>query len=699
MFLLIMSLSIIFDIPVLRQILGFIFLTFVPGWLILYILKLNKLGMTEKFVLSVGLSIAFTIFAGLLINMIYPLFGYPMPLTTNSLLISFGIITLILAVIAYFRNKDITFVNISIFQLNNTEKIYLLLPAIFPLLAVLGMRIMNVYGNNIMLMVLLSLIPVYIIFMAIMHNKVPDRVYAPIIFCVSISFLLMFAFVSNYIYGSDSHSEFFLFGLTMANGHWQVFQNSPLDSSLSISILPTVYQSFMNMNTEYLFKFIYVLPFSMTPLVIFIFSKKYLSNIYAFLSSIFLMAQYAFLSQTMAYRNYLAILFFGLSIMIIFHNQLSIANKRLLFIIFSVSVIMSHYSTAYIYFFLLLFTWIGCSLIYRITLFRKNPYFLQVGNPRNLSRDTFNRNSIPINAVMLIFIILFFWYGVATGAAFSSGVKFVGETVVHLQDMFNAEMRTSQVYEALGSTLPASITPTASSALTYLNFITSWLSVIFIAIGVLSLFIRQKYIKEWRMDIEFVILAFVCSTILAVSIILPYVLVGYSFGRMYYQCMVILSPFFVIGGTIMTRLMHIKTKWSYLIILAVLIPLSMNTSGILPQYISRPVSIILNSPTKVNDPYYIYDSDFYGAQWIEDYATLESITDYSGKLGLINPAMVGQLTQTENGYIFLGYDNVVNHIFLTNDNGNGETTSIVEIVNKFNNKNLIYCTNDSQIWK
>src|ERR1035437_7185983 len=97
-FLLILSISIIFDIPVLRQILGFIFLTFIAGWQILSILKLNKLGMTEKLVLCVGLSVAFTMFAGLLINTIYPLFGYPTPLTTNSLLISFSIITLILAV-------------------------------------------------------------------------------------------------------------------------------------------------------------------------------------------------------------------------------------------------------------------------------------------------------------------------------------------------------------------------------------------------------------------------------------------------------------------------------------------------------------------------------------------------------------------------------------------------------------------------
>ena len=51
------DLAILLDIPVLRQVLAFLFLTFVPGVLILGILKLDRLGLTEKIVLSLGLSI------------------------------------------------------------------------------------------------------------------------------------------------------------------------------------------------------------------------------------------------------------------------------------------------------------------------------------------------------------------------------------------------------------------------------------------------------------------------------------------------------------------------------------------------------------------------------------------------------------------------------------------------------------------
>jgi uncharacterized membrane protein len=45
------DLAILLNIPFLRQVLGFLFLTILPGLLIFQILKLNKTDSTEKFVL------------------------------------------------------------------------------------------------------------------------------------------------------------------------------------------------------------------------------------------------------------------------------------------------------------------------------------------------------------------------------------------------------------------------------------------------------------------------------------------------------------------------------------------------------------------------------------------------------------------------------------------------------------------------
>ena len=104
--LLLIDVVILLNIPFLRQVFGFLFLTILPGVLILEILKLNKMGSTEKFVLSVGLSVSFLMFFGLLVNNLSLYFGYETPLATIPLLISFNLSFIILATIGRMINTE-----------------------------------------------------------------------------------------------------------------------------------------------------------------------------------------------------------------------------------------------------------------------------------------------------------------------------------------------------------------------------------------------------------------------------------------------------------------------------------------------------------------------------------------------------------------------------------------------------------------
>ncbi|HDI52175.1 MAG TPA: hypothetical protein ENF45_06055 [Bacteroidetes bacterium] len=357
------DLSVFLDIPIFRQSLGFILLTFVPGFLILHILKLDQLKLTEKIVLSIGLSISFLMFFGLLINFIYPLLSYNTPLSINSVVMSFSIVTLTLAIIAHLRNGDTPFADLSVLRLNTKEKAFLVLPAFFPLLSILGTHFLNTTNNNIMLLVLLFLIPAYITYISTQNKQVPEKIYPAAIFFTAISLLFMYNLRSNYLIGSDIHEEYYLFQQTLQNGYWETFANNPLDACLSISILPTIYQLFVNINPQYLYKVLYPFLFSFSPLVVFIISRKYLGSFYGFLaSSVFMLDQANFFSWGCV-RTYVAIFFFILAIMVLFNDSLRELDKKLLFIIFAISCIVSHYSSAYIFLFLLLFTWIGAQII------------------------------------------------------------------------------------------------------------------------------------------------------------------------------------------------------------------------------------------------------------------------------------------------------------------------------------------------
>lgn len=77
--------TVLLDVPVARQIICFVYFTFIPGFVFLKILKLEKLDAVETVLFSVGLSVAFLMTAGILMNeFVYSLFCN---LSTDTLMI------------------------------------------------------------------------------------------------------------------------------------------------------------------------------------------------------------------------------------------------------------------------------------------------------------------------------------------------------------------------------------------------------------------------------------------------------------------------------------------------------------------------------------------------------------------------------------------------------------------------------------
>jgi len=627
------NISILLDIPVLRQVSGFIFLTFFPGFLFLSIINLNRLGLTEKLVLSVGLSVAFSMLFGWALNGSLLAIGYTTPLSTTPLLTSFSVATIVMAATAYVRNRGITFSNFAL-KLTRREKLFLIIPSVFPLLSILGMRIMNQSDNNMVLLLLLFLIPAYVAFISFYHRQVSERVYPITILCISISLVLMLCLRSNHILGSDVHEFYYFFQSTLEKGHWVIAGNLPFDTCLSISILPTIYQNFININPEYLFKIMYPILFSVSPLVVFIIARRYIGSFYALLAAFFYMSQVIFLDTTGASNTNLAILFFSLIVMVIFHRDIEWFNKRLLFIVFAMSCIVSQYSTSYIFFFILLLTCLGIWAVPRL-FFRQSKAHKgaliapsensngAIGQPDSpitvfgIPKSHFQRG-VTITITALFFVILFFWYSQITTTTFSSGVIFVNETFSNLNQWFLIESRGSTVATAGGEgivTIPQKI-----------RVAVSWLTIAFIGIGVLSTIARRwrmvagpyvaydkpKFLRT-RLDMEYFVFTLACSMLLIVSILLPYVMVGYSMERTYFQTLAVLAPFFAIGGITVAGWLRAK---AYVIALAVMIPFFMCTSGTMYQVFGEPTSIVLNAPTEQYGGGYVYDQDSDAARWI-----------------------------------------------------------------------------------
>lgn len=714
--------SIIMDIPILRQVLGFTFFSIVPGMIILIgILEIKNIGITDKVVLSIGLSISFLIFAGLLINYIYPLFGYDTPLSTTSLVISLSIILLALGITAYFKNRTSQFIELPHLRLSFREKAFLLLPAFFPLLSIIGMHQMNTTDNNAILMALLFLIPAYFIIIALVHINVPERDYASIIFLTSISLVLLLGLRSNHIIGADSHSEYYVFQQTIYNGQWQIIFNNTLDSCLSISILPTVYQSLTGIDPEFLFKILYPIIFSTSPLVIYIISRKYIGSFYAFLGSLYFMSQNTFLLTTASPRTNVAILFFSLSIMVLFHKEMNDFYKKLLFIIFAISCIVSHYATTYIFFFILFFSWLSMQVFHRALSSQIKSPKSNILLPNSLESQVtpkyprpLQKPDITIGIVLLFFVVLFLWQSQITGVAFNSGVSFILSSFESLQYFFIQETRSTGVAEAFGSGLGDKGIPQK------INFVFSWMAIILIAIGVLTTLTRYRQrvaLLDWdeephssflsqRLDAEFFASSLICSCILTASIALPFVFVGYGMERAYCQMIVVLLPYIVIGGISVAEYFNISCK--YLFIMVAIIPFFMCHTGTMYQIFGYPSEMTLNSEGQTYDVLFVHDQESFGARWLKNFGQedIKIFADYASDSRLLSQAgillssypkeLIEKGKRLGEGYFYMRYCGVVNGKLMDRKY---RWHNVTDYKDEFAKRELIYVNGGSEIWK
>ena len=620
------NLAAFFNIPVLRQLLGFLFLTFLPGILIVFALRLNKLDLVTKFVLSVGLSVAFSMFFGLSVNSSLFAIGYTTPLSTVPLLISFSIAIAALAVVAYIRNRDFTF-SFSSLNLPTTGKRLLIVPAFLPLLAIAGMRVMNLTNNNIMVMVLLVLVPAYVSFICFSNHKVPPRIYPIMILMIGIALSLIFSLRSAHILGSDIHWTYDLFQATSQNMHWSNLRDSILDPCLSITLLPSIVQSVLNISGEYIFKVFYSLIFAIAPLGVYIISRRYVKELYAFLASMFFMSQLMFLWSAYSPRSVLAIFFFALAMMVLLTIELKPLQRSMLLILFMGAIVVSHYAAAYIAFFLILGEFLVLLIMRRTKFGRKGvPEGGDVASQSALEKHT-PRDVLSPSIVGLFFVFIFFWYGQITEAPFAAGVGFFKNTLVNLNKFFILESRAGggNVPAVLGENIMIKGIPHK------IEFVFTWIILTFIAIGAIAMLRRVMFSHnsgglkpgalKANFEMKYLVMTGLCGALLIAMVVLPYVGAGYGIQRVYTQASVILSISFVIAAIILSG--YIKVK-PYLLILPVLIPYFFCVSGPMYQVFGSPRDITLNSQDRLHARMYISDAESHAAKWVGQYGEEET---------------------------------------------------------------------------
>ena len=428
-----------FDLPVLRQLVGFLFLAFVPGILLLRILKIHNISIIESLLYTVGLSIAFVMVVGVILNFTLPPLGASRPIAIFPLITAVTIAILVLGIVAYKRDKTYTPTSSPSDKGKGKTKVRLgvvlnpiLLAVLLPLLAILGASLVNWYQNNTLLLVLIFTI-VIILALVAFNKFIPPQVYPFLIFMIAISLLYQTTLISNYLVGSDIHLEYYYAKLIAGSGYWDASIANSINSCLSIVVMAPVYSLLLNMDIVWLFKIIYPLFFCLMPLALYRVFRFQIGPRYAFLATFFFIAMpMFFMDMPQLARQQVSELFFVLVVLLMVERKLTLIQRTILVIIFGFGVIVSYYGlgTGYAIGYLTLGSLV---LIFIKSRPGRTVWQWIVGKYNSLPDDlasvgAFNKKALAI-IVSVSLVFMFAYYGVVASGAGLSGSRIATDVV------------------------------------------------------------------------------------------------------------------------------------------------------------------------------------------------------------------------------------------------------------------------------
>lgn len=625
-----------------------IYFLIVPGYLILRVFKINSTHKMEYFGYSLILSITSLIIIGLTNNYVLPLFNVKEPLGLVPILMGFNLQCFILFSCLLF-SKGSTLVGGGAFSKTNYNLLLLLIiPISFPVLCIFGIILLNNGGSNILIEIMLIGISIYTIILFFLRKHLQDYVFPVSLVLISISLLLMYSMRSNHLNGWDVQYEYRVFQLTKAHYYWLPNNdNSAYNSTLGITILPTIISNLISINDELIFKLIYPIIFSFSSVGVYYLLRRNLSGIESFLGTLFFIVQQSFMQQMPSLaRQEIAYLAFIYSLLILFDKTQKSLVRKILFLLLSFTLIVSHYSTAYI-----------VVLLYVLTYFLS--YILKILLKRNIIKNQKHDFYLNFKSVSVIFLFTLLWYGFYTGTA--AGFKTFGERVViNISKIFTEEGKSEQAKVALLGTnkiyttenikkyqkaisndyhaekkwatyYPENMDERYSIRPKYLSFTSNnevfrlmlfyltevdrkIIKILIIAGIAYSVFV-YLFKKQLFVNIEWLIMGCVFLLFIMLIIFIPFVSSAYNVERLYQQSLLFFS-FFLISFFVSVGGRYFKNL-RYLILIFLIITYFCSYNGMFTQFAGGNPSINLNNSGGDYEQFYVFDSEARSAMWLE----------------------------------------------------------------------------------
>jgi uncharacterized membrane protein len=377
-------------------------------------------------------------------------------------------------------------------------------------------------------------------------------------------------------------------------------------------------------------------------------ARKYLAGKYAFLAALLFIFQLFFINLLGAVRQEIAIIFFFLTIMVVFDFKMDKWLCKFLIVLFIFATLISHYSTAYVAFILIL----------PILLY---PFFRGLIKDRKLVFTNFD-------IIIISMILIAIWYILVAKVQFASGAQVLGKTV----EIAGTGGLTSALVATRGAYVLGILGVVFKSLANAVSIIVHDLIFATILVGLFAIIRRFRYYRE-KLSIEFLLGIVISLGLLVLFVALPYISIAYDVARLFFQLIIFLAPVLIIGGIFLARLIK-KPKWDVYLLLILLILLFSCITYLQYSLLGEPYSSDYENNSIVRQGNFIYDSEIQSAQWISHY-NMDNLTIYSDGREVsrfltaygpdisrenLNSSYFGWNKTVDAGYIYLGYVNINN---------------------------------------
>ena len=529
------------SIPIVQPLIGFIYLTFVPGILVLTALRMRDLDVVEIALYAVGLSVAIVLSIGLVTNIVFNAFTTIKPFSLLAVTSSLSFVVLVLCAVAYFRNRT------DPKPLFTTESTVPLAPTLFlcvlPFLAVFSTYLVNNYNVNagqLFLWLILGVVALLIAF----DKFIPSKLYPLAVFVVGLTLLFQVALISEWVLGADIQTEWSLANSVINAGVWNPNIQHQYDAMLSVVTLAPIYSLISSLDLVWVFKLVYSVILALVPVGLYQIFRRQLNDKVAFLSCFFFMSFAGFYLElpSMA-RQEVAELFCVLLILVLVSKEMNKETQSALFAVFGLSMVVSHYGVTYLIVLFLFVTWL---LLTVARLNRSNRTLRYLRTQFGIHKDNqiiaASPEPPPGSALTIISVSVLFiastayYFYTAQGTIAQQVASLASHIAGSIGDLFNPTYSQGANVIAKGPALGI-----LHRANAYVNYLIQF----FILAGVcLTIFLKKR---RFNLQFPYIVLATISFVFLIASIAVPWLGAALNYSRIYQITLIFLAPFLAIG--------------------------------------------------------------------------------------------------------------------------------------------------------